>query len=161
MPTLSLFSGQRAAQLAQLQFPFKERVGLGAMTGTFVEVRARPPGSPGVEPLRVKRIARHDRMRDSIASSPAALVPCACLSRRLRPLESNLRRPPQSVAIILRVMDRAEELRVSLPSLLNQDYPDHHVVIVDHSSHDGVSPLLLSCTTHLSYLNYFIRYSLV
>jgi glycosyltransferase involved in cell wall biosynthesis len=40
-------------------------------------------------------------------------------------------------------MDRAEELRVSLPSLLNQDYPDYHVVIVDHSSHDGVSPLLL------------------
>jgi len=45
LPALSLFPGQRAAQLAQLQFPFKERVGLGAMTGKFVE-SGPGPGKP-------------------------------------------------------------------------------------------------------------------
>jgi glycosyltransferase involved in cell wall biosynthesis len=39
-------------------------------------------------------------------------------------------------------MDRTDELRVSLPSLLNQDYPDYQVVIVDHSSQDGLPELL-------------------
>jgi glycosyltransferase involved in cell wall biosynthesis len=47
-----------------------------------------------------------------------------------------------SVAIIVRVQDRANELRVSLPSFLNQDYPNYTVVIVDHSSIDGLSSLL-------------------
>jgi FkbM family methyltransferase len=51
-------------------------------------------------------------------------------------------RPPQSVAIIVRVMDRAAELRTSLPSLLNQDYPDYSVVIVDHSSQDDLAVVL-------------------
>lgn len=41
-------------------------------------------------------------------------------------------------------MDRADELRVSLPSLLNQDYPGYEVVIVDHSSEDGLDSLLHS-----------------
>jgi len=50
------------------------------------------------------------------------------------------RRP--SVAIIVRCMDRADQLRVSLPSLLNQDYPDYQVVVVDHSSQDGLTELL-------------------
>ncbi len=50
------------------------------------------------------------------------------------------RRP--SVAIIVRVMDRANELRISLPSLLNQDYPDYQVVIVDHCSKDGLTAIL-------------------
>jgi len=45
LPALSLFPRQRAAQLAQLQFPFKERVGLGAMTGKFVE-SGPGPGKP-------------------------------------------------------------------------------------------------------------------
>lgn len=39
-------------------------------------------------------------------------------------------------------MDRAEQVRVSLPSFLNQDYPDYHVVIVDHSSQDGLTAVL-------------------
>jgi FkbM family methyltransferase len=47
-----------------------------------------------------------------------------------------------SVAIIVRVMDRAEELRASLPTLLNQDYPNYSVVIVDHSSQDGLESVL-------------------
>lgn len=47
-----------------------------------------------------------------------------------------------SVAIIVRVMDRADELRSSLPSLLNQEYPDYSVVIVDHSSQDGLDSVL-------------------
>jgi len=50
------------------------------------------------------------------------------------------RRP--SVAIVLRVMDRANQLRVSLPSLLKQDYPHYQVVVVDHCSQDGLSDLL-------------------
>ena len=50
----------------------------------------------------------------------------------------------QSVAIIVRVMDRADELRVSLPSFLNQDYPDYQVIIVDHCSQDGLAALLES-----------------
>ena len=49
-----------------------------------------------------------------------------------------------SVAIIVRVMDRARELSVSLPSFLNQDYPDYQVVIVDHCSEDGLTALLES-----------------
>jgi glycosyltransferase involved in cell wall biosynthesis len=49
-----------------------------------------------------------------------------------------------SVAIIVRVMDRADELCVSLPSLLSQDYPDYTVVIVDHSSQDDLTSLLNS-----------------
>ncbi|MGH9895717.1 MAG: glycosyltransferase family 2 protein, partial [bacterium] len=44
--------------------------------------------------------------------------------------------------IVVRVMDRAEELRSSLPSLLNQDYPNYSVVIVDHSSQDGLDSVL-------------------
>jgi len=54
--------------------------------------------------------------------------------------------PPrlQSVAIIVRVMDRADELRVSLPSFLHQEYPDYQVVIVDHCSQDGLAALLES-----------------
>ncbi|HEX5108650.1 MAG TPA: glycosyltransferase [Vicinamibacterales bacterium] len=49
-----------------------------------------------------------------------------------------------SVAIIVRVLDRANELRISLPSLLAQDYPNYHVVIVDHSSEDGLAAVLES-----------------
>ena len=49
---------------------------------------------------------------------------------------------PASVAIIVRVMDRAAEVRRSLPSLLGQDYPDYRVVIVDHSSQDGLAEVL-------------------
>ncbi len=47
-----------------------------------------------------------------------------------------------SVSIIVRVMDRADEVRVSLPSLLGQDYPDYRVVIVDHSSEDDLPQVL-------------------
>lgn len=47
-----------------------------------------------------------------------------------------------SVAIIVRVMDRADELRESLPSLLSQDYPHYGVVIVDHSSQDDLDSVL-------------------
>jgi len=54
----------------------------------------------------------------------------------------NLDSRSQSVAIIVRVMDRAAELRVSLPSLLNQNYPDYQVVVVDHCSQDGLAALL-------------------
>lgn len=39
-------------------------------------------------------------------------------------------------------MDRADELRASLPSLLNQDYPSYSVVVVDHSSEDGLDAVL-------------------
>ena len=49
------------------------------------------------------------------------------------------------MAIIVRVMDRADQLRVSLPSFfLNQDYPDYQVIIVDHCSQDGLAALLES-----------------
>ena len=44
-------------------------------------------------------------------------------------------------------MDRAEEVRVSLPSLLSQDYPNYQVVIVDHSSQDGLARSLLEPIT--------------
>ncbi|MCI0719275.1 MAG: glycosyltransferase [Acidobacteria bacterium] len=47
-----------------------------------------------------------------------------------------------SVAIIVRVIDRADELRSSLSSLLNQDYPNYSVVIADHSSVDGLDSVL-------------------
>ena len=53
-----------------------------------------------------------------------------------------------SVAIIMRVMDRADELRVSLPSLLGQDYPDYTVVIVDHSSEDGFQDVVKAARNH-------------
>jgi len=39
-------------------------------------------------------------------------------------------------------MDRADELRSSLPSLLHQDYPNYSVVIADHSSADGLDSVL-------------------
>src|SRR5215510_1154640 len=52
-----------------------------------------------------------------------------------------------SVAIILRVMDRADEVRVSLPSLLGQDYPDYQVIVVDHSSADGLAAVLEPITS--------------
>jgi glycosyltransferase involved in cell wall biosynthesis len=55
------------------------------------------------------------------------------------------RRP--SVAIIVRVMDRAEQVRTSLPSFLSQDYPDYQVVIVDHSSQDGLTEVLETTTS--------------
>src|SRR5262249_59037369 len=59
-----------------------------------------------------------------------------------RPMQSHPPQGPKSVAIIIRVMDRADELRVSLPSLLNQDYPSYRVVVVDHSSQDGLRAVL-------------------
>ena len=47
-----------------------------------------------------------------------------------------------SVAIIVRVLDRADEVRSSLPSWLHQDYPNYSVVMVDHSSQDGLDSAL-------------------
>jgi GT2 family glycosyltransferase len=47
-----------------------------------------------------------------------------------------------SVAIIIRMMDRSDDLRRSLPSLLNQDYPRYFVCIVDVCSRDGLDSVL-------------------
>jgi len=48
----------------------------------------------------------------------------------------------KSVAIIIRLLDRADELAYSLPRLLNQDYPNYDVYVIDHSSQDGLEAVL-------------------
>ena len=44
-----------------------------------------------------------------------------------------------SVAILVPNMDRSDELNVSLPSFLGQDYPNYSVTVLDHSSRDGIA----------------------
>ena len=47
-----------------------------------------------------------------------------------------------SVGIIIPIMDRANDLKTSLPSLLNQDYPNYSVNIIDSSSEDELDNVL-------------------
>ena len=47
-----------------------------------------------------------------------------------------------SVAIIIRLLNRAPELAHSLPSLLSQDYPNYRVYVIDHGSDDGADKIL-------------------
>lgn len=47
-----------------------------------------------------------------------------------------------SVAIIIRLLNRAPELAHSLPSLLSQDYPNYRVYVIDHGSDDGSDKIL-------------------
>lgn len=47
-----------------------------------------------------------------------------------------------STAIVIPLMDRADDLRKSLPNLLSQNYPNYKVYIVDHSSQDGLEAVL-------------------
>lgn len=51
---------------------------------------------------------------------------------------------PKSVAIIIRALDRADELAYSLPRLLNQDYPNYDVYVIDHSSQDDLPAVLVA-----------------
>lgn len=46
------------------------------------------------------------------------------------------------VAIIIPIMDRADDLRNSLPNLLGQDYSNYTVYIVDNSSRDALEAVL-------------------
>src|SRR5215831_1604507 len=88
-----------------------------------------PMGDVQMGPIREDRIITVNRPRREDQS---------------RPVQPHPRQGLKSVAIIIRVMDRADELCVSLPSLLNQDYPDYHVVVVDHSSQDSLPAVLES-----------------
>ena len=46
------------------------------------------------------------------------------------------------VAIIIPIMDRAGDLGMSLPTLLNQNYPNYTVYVVDNRSQDGLPAVL-------------------
>ncbi len=50
------------------------------------------------------------------------------------------------VGIIIPLMDRTNDIKVSLPSLLNQEYPNYTVHILDHCSQDGLDNVLQSRT---------------
>ncbi len=52
--------------------------------------------------------------------------------------------PEESVSVVICARDEEQGLRRSLPPLLNQDYPDYEVVVVDDCSADGTAEYLES-----------------
>src|SRR5262245_51945302 len=52
-----------------------------------------------------------------------------------------------SVAVIIPLMDRSDDLRFSLPRLLHQDFENYTVYLVDNSSIDDFDRVLLECET--------------
>src|SRR5262245_19860699 len=50
-----------------------------------------------------------------------------------------------SVAVIIPLMDRSDDLRFSLPRLLHQDFENYTVYLVDNSSIDDFDRVLLEC----------------
>ena len=73
-----------------------------------------------------------------------------------RPVESRIQRFPVSIIICAR--DEAENLRVNLPFILDQDYPEYEVIVVDDASADGTEDLLNDLQRQYSHLrSTFIR----
>jgi len=73
-----------------------------------------------------------------------------------RPVHSNIRRFPVSVIICAR--DEEANLRANLPLILEQDYPEYEVVVVNDASEDGTEVLLVDLQRQYSHLRTsFIR----
>jgi cellulose synthase/poly-beta-1,6-N-acetylglucosamine synthase-like glycosyltransferase len=73
-----------------------------------------------------------------------------------RPVRSNIRRFPVSVIICAR--DEEANLRANLPLILEQDYPEYEVVVVNDASADGTEDLLVDLQRQYSHLRTsFIR----
>lgn len=57
-----------------------------------------------------------------------------------------------SVSVVLVAHNEAEQLKKSLPYLLEQDYPDFEIVVVDYLSHDNTPFVLRVCSENYSCL---------
>ena len=57
-----------------------------------------------------------------------------------------------SVSVVIIAHNEAEYLKESLPYLLEQDYPNYEVVVVDYTSHDDTSFVLRLCAENYSNL---------
>jgi biofilm PGA synthesis N-glycosyltransferase PgaC len=75
-----------------------------------------------------------------------------------KPVRSNIKRFPVSVIICAR--DEEANLKANLPLILEQDYPDYEVVVVNDASGDGTEDLLNNLQRQYSHLRTtFIRES--
>jgi cellulose synthase/poly-beta-1,6-N-acetylglucosamine synthase-like glycosyltransferase len=73
-----------------------------------------------------------------------------------KPVHSNIKRFPVSVIICAR--DEEANLRANLPLILEQDYPEYEVVVVNDASTDGTEGLLIELQRQYSHLrSTFIR----
>jgi biofilm PGA synthesis N-glycosyltransferase PgaC len=75
-----------------------------------------------------------------------------------KPVRSNIKRSPVSVIICAR--DEEANLRANLPLILEQDYPEYEVIVVNDTSADGTEELLHKLQRQYSHLrSTFIRES--